>query len=918
MLGAQSARGGEEMVETKTLDIPLILPENGECERCVHRLKDSLALVKGVTVADADMVNSTLTISYDPNLVSVARLEGLARDLGAGISHRFVHESWRLDALDCPDCAAALEKAIAQLPGVLWSSVSYAAMRVSTEYEANTATREAILSCVQQLGYDVQESEHDDGRRTVTFKVSDMDCADCAAKLEKTVAHMRGVLDTDVNFTTAKMRVTYDATQTDLERISRVGQDLGYGLIVDNNRVQSLAAAGRWWRRSRDISTAFAGAMVLLGLLFGQLGFPTLSVGFYALGVVVGGYQVARSGIAALVSARTVDMNLLMTIAVIGAAALGEWLEGSLVVFLFALGNSLEGYTVRRARRAIEQLVDISPKEATLKTPEGEVRLPVESIDVDQTIVVRPGERVGLDGQVVEGCSTVNEAPITGESMPVEKTAGNQVYAGTINQRGWLEVRVTRKSSDTTLSKIIHLVEQAQAQKAPTERFVNRFARYYTPTVVSGALLLATVPPLLFGEPFSLWVYRALVLLVISCPCSLVISTPVSIVSAIASAAASGVLLKGGAYLEQAGSLLAMAFDKTGTLTMGQPEVMEVVTLNGHSAEEVISLAAAVEARSEHPLAQAILRRAGNYTAHDHDGVCSCGCAVVHENPEEKAEGLAEVADFEAIAARGARATIGGREYFVGSPNLFEELGVSTSVAQEALVGQQALGRTSVLVGTRGEVLGLIAIADRVRPEAAEALRQLRHAGISRLIMLTGDSEPVARAIGDGLGIDEIRSQLLPQEKVEAVKELREKYGHIGMVGDGVNDAPALAAADVGIAMGAIGSGVALETADMALMADDLTKLPFAIRLSKAARSTIMQNIAFSLVVKAAFVALAASGTVSLWLAVLADVGTSLVVILNGMRLLRLRDRSVGPSAEPVCSCDACQIASPAGMASKP
>ncbi|TAK29913.1 MAG: cadmium-translocating P-type ATPase [Chloroflexota bacterium] len=905
------------MVETKTLDIPVILPENGECERCVHRLKDSLALVKGVTVADADMVNSTLTISYDPNLVSIARLEGLARDLGAGISHRFVHESWRLDSLDCPDCAAALEKSLAQLPGVLWASVNYAAMRVSTEYESNPSTRESILERVRQLGYDVQEAEHDDGRRTVTFKVSNMDCADCASKLEQTVAHVRGVLATDVSFTTAKMRVTYDATQTDLERISRVGQELGYGMIVDNNQAQSRPSAKRWWRRSRDISTAFSGAMVILGLLFGYLGMPTFSIAFYALGIVVGGYHVARGGIVAFVSARTVDMNLLMTIAVLGAIGLGEWLEGTLVVFLFALGNSLEGYTVRRARRAIEQLVDISPKEATLKTPDGEVRLPVEAIDVDQVIVVRPGERIGLDGQVLEGCSTVNEAPITGESMPVEKTTGNQVYAGTINQRGWLEVRVTRKSSDTTLSKIIHLVEQAQSQKAPTERFVNRFARYYTPTVVSGALLLATLPPLLFGEPFSLWVYRALVLLVISCPCSLVISTPVSIVSAIASAAANGILLKGGAYLEQAGSLLAIAFDKTGTLTMGRPEVVEVVPLNGVSADEVVSLAAAVEARSEHPLAQAILRRAGKDGEACSD-TCACGGAATHEHLEQKAEGLAEVADFEAIAARGARATVDGRQCFVGSPSLFDELGVSTSAIQQTLIDQQSLGRTSVLVGTRSEVLGLIAIADRVRPEAPEALRQLRHAGIARLVMLTGDSEPVARAIGDDLGIDEIRAHLLPQDKVEAVKELRQKYGHIGMVGDGVNDAPALAAADVGIAMGAIGSGVALETADMALIADDLTKLPFAIRVSKAARLTIVQNIAFSLIVKAAFVALAATGVVSLWLAVLADVGTSLVVILNGMRLLRLRDQSIHPSAEPDCSCGSCQtLTGPAGMVSK-
>jgi Cd2+/Zn2+-exporting ATPase len=492
----------------------------------------------------------------------------------------------------------------------------------------------------------------------------------------------------------------------------------------------------------------------------------------------------------------------------------------------------------------------------------------VEEVRVGETVIVRPGEKVGLDGRVTAGTSHVNQAPITGESMPVEKGPDDPVFAGTINQNGVLEVEVTHPSEDTTLARIIHMVEEAQAQKAPSMSFVEKFARVYTPAVIAVAVLVAAVPPLAFGTPFAEWFYRALVLLVIACPCALVISTPVAIVAGLSAAARHGILVKGGVYLEQAGALRVMAFDKTGTLTRGVPRVTEVVGLNGTSQEQVLRMAAALERRSEHHLGRAIL-------------------------DEAAARGISfpEVAGFQAIPGQGARADVEGNTYHIGNHRLCESLGACDPDLDRRLLGFERQGKTAVILVGDGVALGIVAIADEIRPESAAAVEGLKRAGVEKVAMLTGDNRGTAEAIAAGIAVDEVHAELMPEDKVAILERLARDHGAVAMVGDGVNDAPSLAAATVGIAMGTAGTDTALETADVALMTDDLAKLPFLMRLSRKTLGVIRQNIAFAILVKAAFIALTIPGLATLWMAVGADTGATILVVFNGLRLLRVNER---------------------------
>ena len=693
--------------------------------------------------------------------------------------------------------------------------------------------------------------------RTVV-RIEGMDCASCAATVEKHVSALPGVSKATVNFAAGRLDAEYDPglSQEDLEGAVRAA---GYGVA----RTEGVERRP-FWRTPRALLTAAAVLLFLLGLALSVAGAPEITrVVAYLAAIVVGGLPIFRAAVAGL-RARHLDMNVLMSAATVGAVGIGEWAEAASVVVLFAAGNALQVYAIDRTRGAVRALVRLAPNEVLLRRGSTEVVVPADEVEVGDTVVVRPGERLAVDGRVVEGSSAVDEAPVTGESVPVEKGAGDVVYSGSLNGQGGLLVEATKRAGDSTLQRIARLVEEAQASKAPAEQFVDRFSRIYTPVVVAVAVALAVVPPLL-GGGFGEWFYRALALLIIACPCALVISTPVTLVSGIGAASRRGILVKGGAALEAGGRLKALAFDKTGTLTEGRPIVSRTVTLNGKGVEEVLTLAASLERRSEHPLAHAILTAAGGTE-------------------------LRPVSGFRSVAGRGAEGEVDGKRYLIGSPRLFAEKGIALDEAAQALETIERMGETPVVLGVADGPLAVFGLADSLRPDAKATVDALRESGAEELVMLTGDAEAPARRVAEELGIS-YRARLLPEQKIEAVHELVARYGDAGMVGDGVNDAPALAASSVGFAMGAAGTDVALETADVALMRDDLPKLAEAVRLSRAAERIIKQNVVVSIAIKGLFVLLAPFGLVALWLAVLADMGTSIAVTLNGLRLFRRGSR---------------------------
>ncbi|WP_208998055.1 cation-translocating P-type ATPase [Pseudovibrio sp. FO-BEG1] len=586
----------------------------------------------------------------------------------------------------------------------------------------------------------------------------------------------------------------------------------------------------------------------------------------YMLAIVAGLRLVAPKGWYALRTLRP-DMNLLMLVAVAGAIGIGEWFEGATVAFLFSLSLYLESWSVGRARKAVAALMDIAPTVVRLLKPDGgEEEVAANSVKPGALFVVRGGDRIPLDGVVRKGVGSVDQAPITGESVPVMKEAGDDVYAGTINGEGSFEVEATKGADDTMLARIIRMVSEAQARRAAAEQWVEKFARVYTPAVMVLAVLLAVIPPLLFGAAWMDWFYRALVLLVIACPCALVISTPVSIVAGLTSAARNGVLIKGGVFLELPARLKALAFDKTGTITNGLPTVTDVYPLSGHSVEELLVRAASLEARSSHPLAEAILTRAKE------DGVAY--------QPAE---------NVELLPGRGLSGQRNGKSYWLGSRRFLNEKDFDIGEADAKARELEAEGKTVVAVGTDAHVCGLIALADTVRDTAEELVSQLHKAGVEKLVMLTGDNKATAERVAASVGIDEVRAELLPEDKVAAVEQLSHEYETVAMIGDGVNDAPAMARASFGVAMGAIGSDAAIETADIALMKDDLSRLPWLIHHSKRTLQIIHQNIAFAFVVKGLLVILTALGFASLWAAILGDVGATLIVVTNALRLLKDR-----------------------------
>ncbi|EPR28827.1 Lead, cadmium, zinc and mercury transporting ATPase [Geobacillus sp. WSUCF1] len=687
-------------------------------------------------------------------------------------------------------------------------------------------------------------------------------CTNCAAKFEQNVKSLPGVKEAKVNFGAAKLTVWGEATIDELEQAGAFEQ-----LTIREERERTVQREP-FWKRKENRNVFASVALLLFGVAADAADKGMLAVAMYLAAIVIGGYSLFWTGLRNLVSWQF-DMKTLMTIAILGATAIGEWQEGAVVVILFAISEALERYSMENARRSIASLMEMAPVEAIIRRGPEEMTVPVEDVRVGDVMIVKPGGKIALDGIVISGASTVNEAAITGESLPVEKTVGDAVFAGTLNGEGFLEVEVTKRADETTLAKMIDLVEEAQAERAPMQAFVDRFARYYTPFVIVTALLIALVPPLVMGGEWLDWIYRGLAVLVIGCPCALVISTPVAIVTAIGNAARRGVLIKGGVYLEQIGRLRAVALDKTGTLTEGKPAVTNVVVYEG-TREQLLAIAAAIEKRSQHPLASAIIRKA----------------------EEEGAPFLdASVDAFQSLTGKGVKAAVGNETYYIGSPALFTSLiGKLPDEAEKQISAFRDEGKTVMAVGTTDRLLGLIAAADQLRPSAPETVAALRRLGVAEVVMVTGDHEQTAQAIGRQAGVSDIRAGLLPEQKLSAIRELKQRCGITAMVGDGVNDAPALAAADIGVAMGGAGTDAALETADVVLMADDLRQLPYTVHLGRRTLAVIRQNIAVALGLKVLALVAAVPGWLTLWLAVFADMGATLLVTFNSMRLLRVKE----------------------------
>lgn len=711
---------------------------------------------------------------------------------------------------------------------------------------------------------------------TTAFKIQGMDCAEEVSALKAELAHLTGIQNLAFDVLNRKMTVSYDGTAIVPDKIQAAVSRTGMTAeLWDDEPKESAPAITQW---SRTVLTTTSGILLACGFavhIFTSgwraaisesegIALPWSSCILYISATVAGAWFVLPKAWAALRRFRP-DMNLLMIVAVLGAIAIGEFFEGAMVAFLFAVSLALESWSVSRARRAISALMSLSPETARVIAEDGSVStIDAAKVRPGSLVAVRPGEKFPLDGEITKGTTTVNQAPITGESVPVSKSVGSEVFAGTINEDGAVEFRTTKPAGDTTLAKIISMVGEAQQNRSPHEQWVERFARYYTPLVMCLALAVILLPPLFFGASWSYWLYNGLVLLVIACPCALVISTPVSIVAALALAARHGVLIKGGSYLEIPASLRVVAMDKTGTITAGQPELHEVVPLSGHTDTEVLELAAAVESQSEHPIARAVVRAAN-----------------------AKSLKAPAVTGFQAIKGKGATANVNGQALWLGSHRLLEERGQETPEMHERLEAMERDGSTIVVLGKDHHVCGMISVRDQIRTESKKAIRDMRASGIERIVMLTGDNLGTADAIAKLVDVDEAHAELLPEDKVANIEALMTRFGHVAMVGDGVNDAPAMARASIGIAMGAVGSDAAIETADVALMSDDLSKVAWLIRHSKRTINVIRQNITASVGIKVIFMMLTFMGFASLWSAIAADMGTSLLVIFNGLRLLR-------------------------------
>lgn len=796
----------EKVVE---IAIPLLMPDQDRCEQCLEQMLACLQAHKGILQAHLhhDHKPVDLCIHYDPNLISLAAVKRIAETTGAELRNGYEHEEIPFVGLNSADAAITLAQELEEMEGMLHASVSYAAGLTFVAYDKKVLHLDQILHTMQRYG----------ARPIAPSAVEGQGEA-------KDAAH--------------HLHIPYFLPQWVQER---------FGLV--------LVALGGIFLLVGWVGERFAGMPAAMSLVF------------FLLSYAASGYDTAHHALPGLLRGKF-DTDTLMLAAAVGAGILGEWAEGAFLLFLFGVGHAGEHYALDRARNAINALGELMPKTARVRRGDQIVEAPVDQLGIDDVVVVRPGDRIPVDGVITQGSSAVDQSSITGESLPAQKGVADEVFAGSINQEAAIEVRVTQLADDTTLSRVTRMVAEAQAQQSPTQQFTERFTARFVPAVLTLVVLVAAVPPLAGWLPFSESFYRAMLLLVAASPCALAVGTPAAVLSAIARAARNGVLIKGGVHLENLGRLGVIAFDKTGTLTEGRFQLTDVITLDGVKPDEVMRLAAAVEQQSNHPLAQAVVRAA-----------------------REKELSLPAVHGLENVPGQGVRSQVDGQPVWIGSLKLFEENHAEpVSESLRSKVGSlEEAGRTTMTVSRNGAFVGILALSDVPRPAVASVLSHLRRLGVNRLVMLTGDNPTTAERIGQAVGVTEVKASLLPQDKLGAIQNLQQSHGAVAMVGDGVNDAPALATATVGVAMGGAGTAVALETADVALMADDLSKLPFAVGLSRASRAIIQQNLLIALGMIALLIITSVLGLVQLGWAVVAHEGSTVLVALNALRLLGYR-----------------------------
>lgn len=773
----------------------------------------------------------------------------------------------RIEKMDCPTEESLIRHKLEGMQGV--ESLEFNLIQRKLTLRHHLQDPEPIIAAVAAL--DMQPVVENDvkplsGSSQAIFIINNMDCPTEEALIRNKLSAMDGITQLDFNLMQRKLTVTHTLGKPDAIKQALIDIDMHAVPLVAtavrerSNDTPLPNSHKKWWLLGLGAVAAIL-AEVIAWTGGTDKAWPVIVLALFA--IAVSGTGTYKKGWIALKNFN-LNINALMAIAVTGAILIGQWPEASMVMVLFTLAEMIEALSLDRARNAIRGLMEMTPDKASVLQADGTWKeLEAATITIGMIARVAPGERIPLDGALTKGQSAVNQAPITGESIPVAKSLGDKVFAGTINETGSFEYRITAVQTDSTLSRIIRAVEDAQGSRAPTQRFVDSFAKIYTPIVFIVALGVAVVPPLLFGLAWMPWVYKALVLLVIACPCALVVSTPVTVVSGLAAAAKAGILIKGGVYLEEGRKLKSLALDKTGTITQGKPVVTDIVPLSGDESQ-AITIAATLAGRSDHPVS----------------------AALSNHFKSQSTLVLEEVADFEAITGRGVKGRIGNQWYYLGNHRLVEELGICNEATEAALNKLEAEGKTAVIISNETAPLAVIAVADTVRESSRQAIVELHALGI-RTLMLTGDNDLTAKAIAKSVGIDDARGNLLPEDKLSVINEELNKYGTVGMVGDGINDAPALAKSSIGFAMGAAGTDTALETADVALMDDDLRKIPHFIKLSIKAAGILKQNIIIALSIKAVFLVLAFMGVATLWMAVFADMGASLIVVFNGLRLLK-------------------------------